>query len=170
MQPRYEINAPDLYIPVMAFVTYILLAGIVMGTQKRFSPELLGILSSKVIAWWLIEIATYTITLYIMNIQTVLKTYDLIAYSGYKFIGIILSIISGVCLSRFGYYITLIYCGVALVFFILRSVKAKVLTANQSVQNQFVDHSLGTKRRLYFLLFLAILQPLYSWWFSYEFL
>ena len=34
--PRYEINAPDLYIPVMAFVTYILLAGAVLGTQNRY--------------------------------------------------------------------------------------------------------------------------------------
>lgn len=33
--PRYEINAPDLYIPLMAFVTYILLAGSVLGTQMR---------------------------------------------------------------------------------------------------------------------------------------
>ena len=33
--PRYEINAPDLYIPVMAFVTYILLAGVILGTQNR---------------------------------------------------------------------------------------------------------------------------------------
>lgn len=33
--PRYEINVPDLYIPVMAFVTYVLLAGSVLGTQMR---------------------------------------------------------------------------------------------------------------------------------------
>ena len=33
--PRYEINAPDLYIPLMAFVTYVLLAGSVLGTQMR---------------------------------------------------------------------------------------------------------------------------------------
>ncbi|CAH1792899.1 unnamed protein product [Owenia fusiformis] len=33
--PRYEINAPDLYIPVMAFVTYILLAGFILGTQDK---------------------------------------------------------------------------------------------------------------------------------------
>uniref|UniRef100_A0A663FGS6 Protein YIF1 n=1 Tax=Aquila chrysaetos chrysaetos TaxID=223781 RepID=A0A663FGS6_AQUCH len=32
--PRFDINAPDLYIPVMAFVTYILIAGLALGTQN----------------------------------------------------------------------------------------------------------------------------------------
>ncbi|KAM9591513.1 protein YIF1B-like [Morphnus guianensis] len=30
--PRFNVNAPDLYIPVMAFVTYILIAGLALGT------------------------------------------------------------------------------------------------------------------------------------------
>lgn len=31
VQPRFEINAPDLYIPTMAYVTYVLVAGFVLG-------------------------------------------------------------------------------------------------------------------------------------------
>nr|XP_027215154.1 LOW QUALITY PROTEIN: protein YIF1B-like [Penaeus vannamei] len=34
VQPRYEINAPDLYIPLMAVVTYILVAGLCLGLQE----------------------------------------------------------------------------------------------------------------------------------------
>lgn len=34
VQPRYEINAPDLYIPVMAYVTYVVVAGLVLGMYK----------------------------------------------------------------------------------------------------------------------------------------
>ncbi|KAG2469007.1 DGKZ kinase, partial [Polypterus senegalus] len=33
--PRFDINAPDLYIPAMAFLTYILVAGLALGTQNR---------------------------------------------------------------------------------------------------------------------------------------
>lgn len=36
VQPRYEINAPDLYIPSMAYVTYVLVAGLVLGMQNRY--------------------------------------------------------------------------------------------------------------------------------------
>ncbi|XP_064262539.1 protein YIF1B-like isoform X1 [Passer domesticus] len=42
--PRFDVNAPDLYIPAMAFLTYILLAGLALGTQNRFSPASLGLL------------------------------------------------------------------------------------------------------------------------------
>ena len=35
VQPRDDINTPDLYIPFMAFVTYILLAGAILGIQNR---------------------------------------------------------------------------------------------------------------------------------------
>ena len=61
VQPRLELNAADLYIPrypatklcedvriliihfSMAFVTYILVVGYVLGMQDRFSPEVLFI-------------------------------------------------------------------------------------------------------------------------------
>lgn len=31
VQPRYDINAPDLYIPTMAYITFVVLAGLIMG-------------------------------------------------------------------------------------------------------------------------------------------
>ena len=33
--PRLDVNVPDLYIPSMAFVTYILLAGVCLGTRNQ---------------------------------------------------------------------------------------------------------------------------------------
>ncbi|XP_051697455.1 protein YIF1A isoform X2 [Oryctolagus cuniculus] len=35
LPPRQDLNAPDLYIPAMAFVTYVLLAGMALGIQQR---------------------------------------------------------------------------------------------------------------------------------------
>ena len=40
--PRDCVNSPDLYIPVMAFVTYVLVIGYHMGQEKNFTPEVLG--------------------------------------------------------------------------------------------------------------------------------
>ncbi|XP_045136335.1 protein YIF1B-like isoform X5 [Portunus trituberculatus] len=42
VQPRHEVNAPDLYIPLMAVVTYILVAGLCLGLQKRMIVSLLA--------------------------------------------------------------------------------------------------------------------------------
>jgi hypothetical protein len=53
----------------------------------RFSPEMLGIHASSALAWTVFEIIVELITLYITNIQTNLKTLDLLAYGGYKYVG-----------------------------------------------------------------------------------
>lgn len=66
---------------------YVLVAGLVLGTQNRFSPEVLGILASSALAWTVVEIAIEMVTLYVINISTRLKTLDLLAYAGYKYVG-----------------------------------------------------------------------------------
>ena len=34
--PAHDENAPDLYIPTMAFITYVLVCGLLKGTQMKF--------------------------------------------------------------------------------------------------------------------------------------
>jgi hypothetical protein len=53
----------------------------------RFTPEMLSIQASTALAWTVFEIIVELITLYITNIQTNLKTLDLVAYGGYKYVG-----------------------------------------------------------------------------------
>lgn len=36
MAPRFDVNAPDLYIPAMGFITYVLVAGVALGTQNKY--------------------------------------------------------------------------------------------------------------------------------------
>jgi hypothetical protein len=35
LPPREDVNAPDLYIPVMGFVTYVILYGAIMGLNRE---------------------------------------------------------------------------------------------------------------------------------------
>jgi len=46
LPPKQDLNAPDLYIPTMAFLTYVLTAGFILGTRKQFQPEALGRIAS----------------------------------------------------------------------------------------------------------------------------
>jgi hypothetical protein len=34
--PVHDINAPDLYIPVMSFITFVLMTGLLKGTKSKF--------------------------------------------------------------------------------------------------------------------------------------
>ena len=36
VQPKFDLNAPDLYIPTMAYVTYVLLVGYILGMKNAF--------------------------------------------------------------------------------------------------------------------------------------
>lgn len=170
IQPRYEINAPDLYIPAMAYVTYILVAGLVLGMQDKFSPEQIGITASSALAWCIVELAVYSLILYILQVKTSLKTLDLLAYSGYKFVGTITSILLSVLLGKTGFYAALIYTNLALAFFLVRSLKIQVLSEHASKEQSYYDseNMTGHKRRLYFLLFVAGAQIVLSWWLSFH--
>lgn len=167
IQPRYEINAPDLYIPTMAYITYILIASLLLGTQQRFSPEKISVLASSALAWWVVELVIYNFILYVSSIQTQLKTFDLMAYSGYKFVGTICSLLISLLASKTGYYISLIYSSLALAFFLVRNLKLQVLGESPQA-GYYGEVSTGRKRRLHFLLFIALTQPFLSWWLSFD--
>lgn len=119
VQPRYDINAPDLYIPTMAYITYVVVAGFILGMQERFSPEQLGIQASSALAYNIFELIVYTITLYVSNISTTLRTLDLVAFSGYKYAIVVAILCASILFGATAYYIALFYCGSTLAFFLV---------------------------------------------------
>ena len=163
LQPRFEKNAPDMYIPAMAFLTYVVMAGLVLGMQERFSPEQLGILASSALAWGIIELIVHIVSLYVMNIETSLSTLDLLAYCGYKYVGINAALAVSIVFRRLGYYAVLLYFSGSLAFFLMRSLKLRVIPQDHSSYT-----ASGNKRRIYFILFVAGIQPLLIWWLSYH--
>nr|CAG4634975.1 EOG090X0ATU [Alona affinis] len=166
VQPRYELNAPDLYIPAMAFVTYVLVGGVALGLQERFSPEVLGIQASTALVWAFLEVLATWVTLYVMNIQTKLSTFDILAFSSYKYVGMIVAIIVSFMMPS-AYHFALIYVSLALMFFLVRSLKVQVLPeSSPQQQDPYATHSGGdgSKRRTYLLLFMAGIQPVLIWW------
>ncbi|KAH6697548.1 YIF1-domain-containing protein [Plectosphaerella plurivora] len=93
LPPRDDVNSPDMYIPVMAIVTYVLLSTLVAGLRGQFQPELLGYTATVALVVIILEIAILKLGCYLMGISNDSQLYDLIAYSGYKFVGIIVTII-----------------------------------------------------------------------------
>ena len=73
----------------MAFVTYILLSTLIAGMKGAFRPELLGLTASNAFLTVFIEILLLKLGTYLLNISNDSQLLDLVAYSGYKFVGII---------------------------------------------------------------------------------
>uniref|UniRef100_A0A915LST9 Protein YIF1 n=1 Tax=Meloidogyne javanica TaxID=6303 RepID=A0A915LST9_MELJA len=63
------VRPPDLYIPSMAFITYILVAGIVFGVQQRFTPEKLGMLTTNALFYMIFENLIVFLMKYALNIS-----------------------------------------------------------------------------------------------------
>ncbi|XP_071543480.1 protein YIF1B-B isoform X2 [Panulirus ornatus] len=160
VQPRHEINAPDLYIPLMAVVTYILVAGLCLGLQERFSPDVLGMQASSALVWLVLEIFIVFATLYVTAIQTHIKSFDLLAFASYKYVGMIVALLAGLMMDSLGYYCVLAYSSFSLVVFMFRTLRWQVQGSDSAID----AYSAGNKRRLYLLLFMSGLQPLMMWW------
>lgn len=76
----------------MAFVTYILLSTLIAGLRGAFRPELLGLTATNAFAIVIIELILLKLGTYLLNISNESQLLDLVAYSGYKFVGVIATI------------------------------------------------------------------------------
>lgn len=59
VQPKLDLNAPDLYLPSMAYVTYVLIVGYILGLRNAFSPDLLATTASSALVWLVLEIGEH---------------------------------------------------------------------------------------------------------------
>ena len=126
MQPRFELNAADLYIPSMAFVSFILVVGYMLGMQDRFSPDLLAATASTSLTVLVLELVIIYMTTTIMNINTTLAKCDILAFCMYKYVGMIVCLVTGMFFSTSGYYLALAYTSLALALFLFRTLHLRV--------------------------------------------
>lgn len=76
----------------MGLVTYVLLSTLIAGLQGKFRPELLGYTATTSSIAVITEIMILKLGCYLLSISSQSQLFDLIAYSGYKFVGIIVTI------------------------------------------------------------------------------
>lgn len=80
----------------MAIVTYILLSTLLAGFRGAFEPQLLGLTATNAFIVILLELVLLKAGTYFLSISNESQIYDLVAYSGYKFVGVIVTVaISG---------------------------------------------------------------------------
>ncbi|XP_030074947.1 protein YIF1B isoform X2 [Microcaecilia unicolor] len=164
--PRFDINAPDLYIPAMGFITYILVAGLALGTQNRFSPEILGVQASSALIWLVIEVLATLFSLYLVTVNTDLTTVDLIAFSGYKYVGMIVGVLSGLLFGKIVYYVVLGWCCIASFVFTIRTLRLKILS--EAAAEGVLVRGARNQLRMYLTMAIAAVQPAFMYWLTFH--
>ncbi|GBG26967.1 Protein YIF1B [Hondaea fermentalgiana] len=150
--PIGDVNAPDLYLPTMASITYILFIGLLKGTTKSFNPDVLQNTFSTCTLVLMVEIGAMKGSLYSLPGGADVKPalLDMVAFAGYKYVLVALNLFIGISLGRTVYNVVMFYLCLCMAFFVYR-------TMEQAVPAPAYEDT-GHKRRLYFLVACAALQ------------
>ncbi|KAI9375841.1 ER to Golgi transport protein Yif1 [Aspergillus egyptiacus] len=180
LPPRDDLNSPDMYIPVMALVTYILLSAMLAGFRGNFHPELLGATTTTAIAVIVFEIICLKLATYILSISNDSQLLDLVAYSGYKFVGIIVTLVASEVMTpgrgTGGWvgWVVFIYTFLANAFFLLRSLKYVLLPDSSSESSMHagpmhtVARSQRNRRTQFLFIYSYVIQFIFMWVLSRE--
>ncbi|XP_068645924.1 uncharacterized protein [Aristolochia californica] len=153
--PIYDINAPDLYIPFMAFGTYVVLAGFLLGLLGKFTPEALSMQFTTGLLGWFLQTLLLKVTLYILGSGEA-PLLDIVSYAGYAFTGISLAILARMVLTYAYYFVTPWMC-LCMGIFLVKTMKRVLFAEVRSYEKHSSRHN-------YFLLGLALFQfPLFFW-------
>ncbi|KAG6074726.1 hypothetical protein E4U16_002672 [Claviceps sp. LM84 group G4] len=172
LPPREDVNSPDMYIPVMALVTYILLSTLIAGLKGQFKPELLGYTATTGLVVVIVEIVALKLGCYLLSISSQSQLLDLIAYSGYKFVGIIVTIVVAEILNGgkgtggwMGWAVFL-YTFLANSLFLMRSLRYVLLPESSGNTGGPMQTDSRAKRnqRTQFLFFYSYIVQLFFMW------
>ncbi len=141
--PVADLNAPDMYLPSMSFVTYVLFIGFLKGTKGKFNPEVLQDTGATCLFTLMFEVSVLKLTLWLLGIAQKVPWLDLVVYAGYKYVVLALGLMLGIGFGTIIYTIFLLYCASSLSFFIFRTMQNAVPKPGYSDS--------GHKRRRYFL-------------------
>jgi hypothetical protein len=129
--PRDDVNAPDLYIPFMSFITYVLLVGLLAGigssgsnATSTFSPSDIVQCVWRLICVQCVEASVIKFGFSFIGFNNMLFL-DSFAYTGYKYIGLCLTIAARLFGNMFTIIIAL-YTSLMFGYFFLKTLSPVV--------------------------------------------
>ena len=123
--PLDDLNAPDLYIPSMALVTYVALCAFIKGLQAEgLSPEYIASSFWAVFLWLAVEVAAVKVASIVLALPIPLVVLDVLAVAGYKHVGICALVaireVLGLSGSSMLYWLLAVYYSAACAFLYAR--------------------------------------------------
>eukprot|EP00331_Platyophrya_macrostoma_P028786 CAMPEP_0176451138 /NCGR_PEP_ID=MMETSP0127-20121128/27625_1 /TAXON_ID=938130 /ORGANISM="Platyophrya macrostoma, Strain WH" /LENGTH=256 /DNA_ID=CAMNT_0017839071 /DNA_START=48 /DNA_END=818 /DNA_ORIENTATION=+ len=94
LPPVDDICAFDLYIPLMALITYVTICGFVRGINDgSLGPEFLASTLSSILFWVFLEVAVIKIFRYVLNLPQTFAALDIVSLCGYKYVGVCIMVL-----------------------------------------------------------------------------
>ncbi|KAL8948725.1 MAG: hypothetical protein Q9222_005107 [Ikaeria aurantiellina] len=155
----------------MAIVTYILLSTLLAGLRGQFHPEVMGLTATTAFGVLAVEIGLIKLVTYLLSISNDSQLLDLVAYSGYKFVGVIVTLVGAEILNGgqgtggWAGWTVFGYTFMANAFFLLRSLKYVLLpdpsassTSHPAGMHHTSARSQRTRRTQFLFLYSYVVQ------------
>lgn len=95
LPPSDDVFAPDLYIPMMGIITYVILSAFVKGMRNvHVSPNDLATTCSSVLFWLALEVGAFKGWRYAVGVGQNITVWDIASLCGYKYVGICLLVLA----------------------------------------------------------------------------
>jgi len=107
----------------MSLITYVIFCALLYGSSsgETFTPEVLINVFTKCLITQILEVMLIRLGVYTMQVSTT-STFDLFAYTGYKYLGLCVNMLVGLLgFGRNGYYIVFAYTASSISFFMLKT-------------------------------------------------
>lgn len=155
--PSTDEVAPDLYLPLMGFITYVILMSYILGADGTFHPEVLGDIASAAFIILFLENAALNLAFYLLSVPNSPAFLDTLAFTFYKFVPVNTSLVFGLLFGSWIYWLTILLLGSSMGMFVARSL-------NPILSSQRNPSMSERSRNKIFLFIVGILQiPLCLW-------
>jgi len=122
--PVHDDCAPDLYLPIMSGITYVLLSALLYGTAGQFNPEVIPGITTSCLLMQTLEVLCMRLGFYLLQVPVPML--DLFSYTGYKYVGLCLNMVVGLVVGHFGmgsrgYYVAFFWTASCMAYFMLKT-------------------------------------------------
>lgn len=161
LAPKDDINSPDLYIPIMGLITYILIWNTQQGLQGSFNPENLYYKLSSILAFVGLDLLILKLGLYLLvnTNSPITSLTELVCYVGYKFVPLTLALFAPK--STMISTIIRVYLFIAFGVFLLRSIKFNLFSTSDEIVG--VKYSIVKKCNYFLFVYGFVWQSILMW-------
>eukprot|EP00906_Rhabdomonas_costata_P017548 RCo025335 len=148
-----DINAPDMYIPVMSLITYVLLYGLSTALRGRpFSPELLLNTGSSCLMQLLLELLILRTGCYLLTMARPVYAMDLLCWAAYKYVGACVCLLLRPVLHPWLHCVLWVCLAAFHGFFMLKSLQYTCSSSSQVMQSYVMYLAAALQFPIYFWL------------------
>jgi len=165
---KEDVNAPDLYVGLMAFFTFVVAIGFAQGSEGQFSPESFGLTATRSFVCLLFELGLVYGAFYLADAPHSPSVLDLLSLLMAQFVALTLGVFCGVLFGRVVFWMLFFALALSTAVYTMRTLQgwlpttAAALSGSAAVSSPRFRSMLGVSALLQLACALFLVWPALS--------